>query len=97
MNEAEVICTLLIVVAALAILAKKAALPYPVLLVIGGLAMGFVPGLPAVQLDPDMVFCFCCRRCSTRRRSLLRGEIFARTWVRSRCSRSGLCCLQPRS
>ena len=58
MNEAEVICTLLIVVAALAILAKKAALPYPVLLVIGGLAMGFVPGLPAVQLDPDMVFLF---------------------------------------
>src|ERR1700732_495342 len=58
MNEAEVICTLLIVVATLAILAKKVALPYPVLLVIGGLALGFVPGLPAVQLDPDMVFLF---------------------------------------
>jgi monovalent cation/hydrogen antiporter len=58
MNQAEIICTLLIVVAALAILAKKVALPYPVLLVIGGLALGFVPGLPAVQLDPDMVFLF---------------------------------------
>ena len=58
MNPAEVICTLLIVVAALAILAKKVALPYPVLLVIGGLALGFVPGLPAVQLEPDMVFLF---------------------------------------
>ena len=58
MNEAEVICTLLIVVAALAILAKKAALPYPVLLVIGGLVLGFVPGLPAVKLEPDMVFLF---------------------------------------
>jgi monovalent cation/hydrogen antiporter len=58
MNQAEVICTLLIVVAALAIFAKKVALPYPVLLVIGGLALGFVPGLPAVQLDPDMVFLF---------------------------------------
>src|SRR6516164_10946545 len=56
MNKAEIICTLLIVVAALAMLAKKVALPYPVLLVIGGLALGFVPGLPAVQLEPDMVF-----------------------------------------
>ena len=49
---------LLIVVAALAILAKKVALPYPVLLVVGGLALGFVPGLPAVQLEPEMVFLF---------------------------------------
>ena len=58
MNKAEIICTLLIVVAALAMLAKKLALPYPVLLVIGGLALGLVPGLPAVQLEPDMVFLF---------------------------------------
>jgi monovalent cation/hydrogen antiporter len=58
MNLAEVICTLLIVVATLAIVAKKVALPYPVLLVIGGLALGFVPGLPAVQLSPDTVFLF---------------------------------------
>src|SRR3984957_17034685 len=58
MNPAEVICTLLIVVATLAIVARKVALPYPVLLVIGGLALGFVPGLPAVQLSPDIVFLF---------------------------------------
>jgi CPA1 family monovalent cation:H+ antiporter len=58
MNQAEIICTLLIVIAALAILAKKVALPYPVLLVIGGLALGFVPGLPQVELEPDMVFLF---------------------------------------
>src|ERR1700736_1433010 len=58
MNQAEVIWTLLIVVATLAILAKKVDVPYPVLLVIGGLALGFVPGLPPVQLDPDLVFLF---------------------------------------
>ena len=58
MNQAEVIWTLLILVAALAILAKKVAIPYPVLLVIGGLGLGFVPGLPEVQLEPDMVFLF---------------------------------------
>jgi Na+/H+ antiporter len=58
MNQAEIICTLLIVVAALAILAKKVELPYPVLLVIGGLALGFVPGLPQMELQPDVVFLF---------------------------------------
>src|SRR4030081_2173523 len=58
MNQAEVIWTLLIVVATLAILAKKVDVPYPVLLVIGGRALGFVPGLPPVQLDPDLVFLF---------------------------------------
>jgi monovalent cation/hydrogen antiporter len=58
MNPAEIICTLLIVVATLAIVAKKVELPYPVLLVIGGLALGFVPGLPEVQLSPEIVFLF---------------------------------------
>src|SRR3984957_20786388 len=58
MNQAEVIWMLLIVVATLAILANKVALPYPVLLVIGGLVLGFVPGLPPVHLDPDLVFLF---------------------------------------
>jgi CPA1 family monovalent cation:H+ antiporter len=52
MNQAEITCTLLIVVAALAIVARKVGVPYPVLLVIGGLALGFVPGLPAVELEP---------------------------------------------
>src|SRR6266481_1425920 len=58
MNQAEIICTLLIAVAALAMLAKKVALPYPVLLVIGGLALGFVAGLPGVKLEADVVFLF---------------------------------------
>jgi Na+/H+ antiporter len=58
MNQAEIIFTLLIVVAVLAIVANQVGLPYPVLLVIGGLALGFVPGLPPVQLEPDLVFLF---------------------------------------
>jgi chromate transport protein ChrA len=44
-HQAEIIWTLLIVVTALAILAKKVALPYPVLLLLGGLVLGFVPGV----------------------------------------------------
>jgi Na+/H+ antiporter len=30
--------------------------PYPIVLVLGGLALGFVPWLPAPDLDPDIVF-----------------------------------------
>ena len=38
MNQVEIVVALLMVVAALAIAAKRIALPYPVLLVIAGLA-----------------------------------------------------------
>ncbi len=41
---------------ALASLAVRLKVPYPILLVLGGLVLGFVPGLPRVQLDPDLVF-----------------------------------------
>jgi len=36
-------------------LARRADIPYPVVLVLGGLILGFVPGLPSVQLDPNLV------------------------------------------
>jgi Na+/H+ antiporter len=29
--------------------------PYPILLVLGGLALGFVPGMPRIELAPDLV------------------------------------------
>jgi CPA1 family monovalent cation:H+ antiporter len=45
----------LVAVAALTVLARRIDVPYPILLVIGGLALGFVPGLPDVALDPDIV------------------------------------------
>ena len=58
MNHAEILFILLMVTAVLALVAKQVGLPYPVLLVLGGLALGWVPGLPPVQLEPDLVFVF---------------------------------------
>ena len=58
MHQAEIIVLLLTSVAVLAVLAHKIALPYPIVLVLGGLALGFVPRLPAVNLNPDVVFYF---------------------------------------
>src|SRR5438093_8501446 len=58
MNQVETVVALLIVVAALAIVAKRVALPYPVLLVVAGLALGFVPGPTPLKFDPEMVLLF---------------------------------------
>jgi monovalent cation/hydrogen antiporter len=54
--QLEIILGLLVVVVALATLATRLKIPYPILLVIGGSALGFVPGLPPVELDPELVF-----------------------------------------
>src|SRR5215217_7281412 len=56
MPELEAILVLLVAVAALATLANRFEVPYPILLVLGGLVLGFVPGLPRVELEPDVVF-----------------------------------------
>jgi CPA1 family monovalent cation:H+ antiporter len=37
-------------------LATRLRIAYPVLLVVSGLAIGFIPGLPLVQVDPNMIF-----------------------------------------
>ncbi|MFT3935116.1 MAG: Na+/H+ antiporter [Chitinophagaceae bacterium] len=37
-------------------LATKLKIAYPVLLVVAGLLISFLPGLPKVQVDPDMIF-----------------------------------------
>jgi CPA1 family monovalent cation:H+ antiporter len=52
----QIIILLLIAVLALTTIARKLAIPYPILLVIGGLVLSFVPGLPTVRLDPDLIF-----------------------------------------
>ena len=47
---------LLAFIVVLANLARRLQIPYPIVLVIGGLVLGFVPGMPQVTLNPDMVF-----------------------------------------
>jgi monovalent cation/hydrogen antiporter len=46
---------LLITALALLLLADRAHIPYPILLVVGGLVLGFAPGVPTVILPPDAV------------------------------------------
>jgi Na+/H+ antiporter len=53
---AEALIFLLVAVAVLAGAGLRFAVPYPVMLVVGGLVLGLIPGLPAPELDPDVVF-----------------------------------------
>jgi monovalent cation/hydrogen antiporter len=56
MHEVElVLVSLLVAVAGLAAAARAANIPYPIVLVVGGLVLGFVPGMPDAELDPDLV------------------------------------------
>src|SRR5215211_2252374 len=51
--------SLIILLGAAALLAQPARtlrVPYPVFLVLGGLAIGFVPGLPALEIPPEVIF-----------------------------------------
>ncbi len=50
-----VLLALLCGIAALLALAPKIRIPYPILLVLGGLAAGFIPGIPDLQLPPELV------------------------------------------
>ena len=56
MHPIETILGLLVAVAILAWPATRLKIPYPILLVLGGLGLAFVPGLPRVELRPDVVF-----------------------------------------
>ncbi|TME35883.1 MAG: hypothetical protein E6I75_10865 [Chloroflexi bacterium] len=56
MRDIELVLGLLVLVAALALLARRLGTPYPIVLVVGGLMTALVPGLPDVELAPELVF-----------------------------------------
>ena len=58
MNEIELILLLLVAVAALTPTARKLRVPYPVLLVTGGLILALLPIVPDIPLDPELIFLF---------------------------------------
>ena len=51
-----VFLALLFFVVLFAVLARKLQTPYPIVLVIAGLVLSFIPGAPRIQLNPDVVF-----------------------------------------
>ncbi|HEV8649797.1 MAG TPA: cation:proton antiporter [Actinomycetes bacterium] len=55
MDQLEAIFGLFVLLVVIATLARRIDVPYPILLVLGGLAIGLVPGLPLVEPDPELV------------------------------------------
>ena len=54
MHTFELLLILVTACVALTILAQRLAVPSTVALILGGMALAFVPGLPAVELDPEL-------------------------------------------
>jgi monovalent cation/hydrogen antiporter len=55
-TEVEIVLLLLAAVAGLTVIARWLAIPYPIVMTIGGLALSFIPNLPRVELPPEIVF-----------------------------------------
>lgn len=47
---------LLLVILLLIILANKIKVAYPILLVLAGLVISFIPGVPVIKIEPDLIF-----------------------------------------
>jgi monovalent cation/hydrogen antiporter len=56
MHEVELVLALLVALAILATLARTARVPYPIVFVVGGLLLALTPGVPDVELAPELVF-----------------------------------------
>ena len=56
MGDLEFLLLLLLGAAALVRAADLLRLPYPIVLVLGGLGAALIPGLPEIELDPEVVF-----------------------------------------
>ena len=55
MEALELVLLLLAVVAAVTLLATRTGMPYPILMVIAGLGISLLPGLPRIEPEPEIV------------------------------------------
>ena len=70
MHDAELlILGLCVAIPTLTVIARLLDIPYPILLVLGAIPLGYLPGVPHVELEPELVLVISCRRCSTWRPS----------------------------
>ena len=56
MTNLEIVLVLMAILAALASVTQKLKIPYPILLVIAGLVLGFLPIVPDIHLESEVVF-----------------------------------------
>jgi NhaP-type Na+/H+ or K+/H+ antiporter len=47
---------ILVIILLLIMLANKIKVAYPILLVLAGLVISFIPGVPVINIDPELIF-----------------------------------------
>ena len=65
---------LVIITVLLVMLAKKIKVAYPVLLVLAGLGISFIPGTPKIHIEPELIFLYSCRHFCMKLPGRLRGK-----------------------
>ena len=56
MEHYTIVLFILVVMIVLTALADRLKLPYPILLITAGIAIGFIPSMPHIELNPEIVF-----------------------------------------
>src|SRR5579871_723201 len=56
MENYSIVLIILAVVICLSAIADRIRLPYPILLIIAGIVVSFIPALPDIELDPQIIF-----------------------------------------
>jgi len=56
MENYSIIIFILAIMIGLSAIADRIKIPYPVLLIIAGIAIGFIPALPAIDINPEIIF-----------------------------------------
>ncbi|MCE7060033.1 Na+/H+ antiporter [Dyadobacter sp. CY343] len=55
-NNIILYISLILIILFLVMLAQRIKVSYPIVLVLGGLALSFIPGTPTVEIDPELIF-----------------------------------------
>lgn len=70
-HQLVLIIALILAICVLIMVSQRIKVAYPIMLVLGGVAMSFIPGMPRFNINPDLIFLvFYC----TKRRITTRGK-----------------------
>jgi CPA1 family monovalent cation:H+ antiporter len=56
MEDYSVVIIIMAIMIGLSAIADKIKLPYPILLIVAGIGIGFIPAMPEINLNPEVVF-----------------------------------------
>ena len=56
MENYSIVLFILALMIGLSAIADKIKLPYPILLIIAGIGIGFIPEIPKVEINPEIIF-----------------------------------------